>query len=610
MGKRATRELPLALCVLLLGVAMFHGDATGDGMVPWLGGGALAAAVVLAATRGIPGGWLALLPLAALTIWLALSIWWSALPDRSWNYADRTFVYLAFAALGLWFAGRTEELAYGFAALLGAVVLWSLGGKVFPLGSPPVVGVQSRLDSPVGLWNQLALLGDFALPLALWLAGKRRALGTLLAFGWGVAIVLTLSRGGLAVAAIVVVAWIALTEERWDAAMSVVAAGIPAAVVAAIAFTLAGITGSNPSSSTRWHDGLIFGALLIAGGALSLALQRLPRPQGSPALRRALLVLGALVLAAALAGAALKAGSAWRDFTANGGVGNQGPRASLSSNFRWTWWKQAWHGFTSHPAEGTGAGTFTVTNLRYRTSYLDVASEPHNVAVQFLSEAGIVGFVLLVLVGAVFLRRAHGRRGHELALALVVPAYLLHSLVDINWDFVAVSAPAFLVAGALCGTAATRRVGGFATLAAAGAAALAFGALLLPWLGERWATDAFFAAASGQTSRAVTLANRARGVDPLLVTPYTALALAADNKREVARAIAFYGEATRRQPQNAYTWLDKAEYELNNSVISCPRRAYEDFLHFNSLNPYARPDEGPSDYRRALALVNAGKARC
>src|SRR5579862_6848817 len=238
MGTRATRELPLVLFLVLLGVATFHGDATGDGMVPWLGGGALAAIVILAATVGVPRGWRALLPLAALATWLAVSIWWSALPDRSWNYADRTFVYLAFAALGLWFAGRTRELAFVLAALLGAVVLWSLGGKVFPLGSPPVVGVQSRLDSPVGLWNQLALLGDFALPLALWLAGRRRVLGTLLAFAWGIAIVLTLSRGGVAVAVIVVAAWLALGDDRWGSAVTVVAAGVPAGGVAAVAFAL------------------------------------------------------------------------------------------------------------------------------------------------------------------------------------------------------------------------------------------------------------------------------------------------------------------------------------------------------------------------------------
>ena len=85
------------------------------------------------------------------------------------------------------------------------------------------------------------------------------------------------------------------------------------------------------------------------------------------------------------------------------------------------------------------------------------------------------------------LRGSLRRRGHELALALVLPAFLIHSLVDIDWDILAVAAPALLVAGALAGKAAFRPVSSFAILGAAGVAAFAFGALLLPWLGNRWA---------------------------------------------------------------------------------------------------------------------------
>ena len=157
----------------------------------------LAASVVL----GAPAGVVALLPLAALTAWLAVSIAWSTLPDRSWDYANRSFVYLLFAVLGLWLAPRTRALALGLAALLGLVAGWALLGKVIPTlfdYGPPGV---TRLRAPVGLWNQLALLGAFALPLALW---RRRLEGTLLAYLWLVALVLTGSRGGLAVAAVVV----------------------------------------------------------------------------------------------------------------------------------------------------------------------------------------------------------------------------------------------------------------------------------------------------------------------------------------------------------------------------------------------------------------------
>src|SRR5581483_4215850 len=171
-----------------------------------------------------------------------------------------------------------------------------LGSKIFPLGAEPVIGVQSRLQTPVGLWNQLALLGDFALPLALWLAGRLRVAGTLLAYLWGVAIVLTLSRGGLAVAVVVVVAWLALDDEREDAAITVVAAGVPAAAVAAVAFALSGVTGGHPSSGTRWHDGLLFGLGLVAGALIAAGLSRLPRPRSPVVVRRALVAAVAVAV--------------------------------------------------------------------------------------------------------------------------------------------------------------------------------------------------------------------------------------------------------------------------------------------------------------------------
>lgn len=599
MRNAAIRELPLAAALLLTAVAVFHGGATGDGMIPWLGLGALVLIVALLALEGVPGGARWLVPLVALTAWLAVSIAWSALPSRSWNYSDRTFVYLLFAVLGLWLADRRRELAYGLAALLGAVVVWSLGGKVLPLAAQPVIGVTSRLDSPVGLWNQLALLGDFALPLALWLAGRRRVLGTLLAFAWMVAIVLTLSRGGLAVGVIVVALWVWLGDDPWGSVSTVIAAGVPAGVVAGVAFALPGVTGGLEPSSTRWRDGLIFGGLLVAGGVAAALLSRLPPPRVS---RRVLYALGVIVLAAVVALVALKGGSAWRQFTGSAEVGNQGGgRASLSSNYRWPWWQQAWHGFRRHPLAGTGAGSFSVTNLRYRTSYLDVTTEPHNVPVQFLSEAGVVGFLLFLATAAFLLRGSLRRRGADLALALVLPAFLLHGLLDIDWDFVAVAGPAFLVAGALAGGP-RLRVPAFASLVAAGAAALAFGALLLPWLGQRWSDEAQFADSPAQM---VKLANRARGADPLLVEPYWTLATANAGNYAVARH--YFALATQREPQNYQTWYAKAEFELS---WGCARAALEDFYKFNALNPYARPSEGPSDYLKARALVNSGKPKC
>src|SRR6478736_567068 len=315
----ALRDPPLVAALVLTGLALFFGGGAGDGSLWWLGGGAAVAIVVALATRGLPRGLVTLAPFALLVAWLAASISWSWLPDRSWDYADRALVYLLFAALGLWLAGRTRELALGLCVLLGALAVWALAAKVFPplydYGPPDT----TRLRAPVGLWNQLALLGDIALPLALW---RRRVSGTLLAYVWLVALVLTYSRGGVATAVIVVTAYLALADDRLERGATLLAAALPAAAVSGIAFALAGITNDGQSSSTRWHDGLVFGAVLLVGAAAAAALARAPRPGDSPALRRTLIAVGSVVLAAVVMVGALKGGS----FGNSAQVGNSSSR--------------------------------------------------------------------------------------------------------------------------------------------------------------------------------------------------------------------------------------------------------------------------------------------
>lgn len=584
---RAIRELSLVVSLALTGCALFFGGGPGNGSLPWLGGGALVAIVVLLAAQGVPSGWLTLAPLAVLVAWLALSISWSVVPDRSWDYGDRSFVYLLVALLGLWLAARTRDLALGLMVLFGAVIAWSLLGKVLPpvydYGPPNV----ARLQGPVGLWNQLALVADFALPLALWRRGRG---GALLAYVSIAALVLTYSRGGLLTAVLVVGAWFALDRERYESARTLVAGALPAAVVVGIAFALPGVTGQGQSSHVRWRDGLVFGALLLLGVVAVLLLTRVELPRVRP---RIVVAVAAVVVAAIAVVVVVHGGS--------GALGNGGGRlGSASSNFRLTWWKQALHGWQHAKLAGTGAGTFHVTNLLYRRSFLDYTTEPHDLPLQFLTEAGIVGLLLFLLAVGVLLRALHGRRGAELALALMLPAYLLHSLVDIDWDFVAVSVPAFLATGAVVGRTELRRVSPFASLVAVGAAMLAFGALLLPWLGERWSLEALGA----QPARAITLAKRARAVDPLLVEP---LWSEADAQTDPRVAAALYKQAVDEQPKNPATWQTAGLWAFS---VGCPRLAYSYLVEYTALDPQARPDQGGDTYRAARALVNTGKPKC
>jgi hypothetical protein len=82
---RAIREPSLAASLVLVGAALFFGGGPSDSSLPWLAAGALVILLWTLAVRGVPAGAPALLPLAALVAWLALSISWSwpRLPPRS-----------------------------------------------------------------------------------------------------------------------------------------------------------------------------------------------------------------------------------------------------------------------------------------------------------------------------------------------------------------------------------------------------------------------------------------------------------------------------------------------------------------------------------------------
>jgi len=588
------RGLAVAAPLLLTGLALFFGGGPGDGSVFWLGAGALAAIAALLLTVGAPSGWPAIAPLAALAVWCAVSISWSGLPDRSWDYANRTVLYALFAALGLWAAARTRALANGLAVLLGAVIVWSLLGKVFPsfydYSGPDV----TRLRGPIGLWNQLALATDYALALALALRGRA---GALLAYSALVALLLTYSRGGILTAALVCVAWFCFSDERLESAVALVAAALPAAVVGGIAFALPGVTTDGQSLHVRWRDGIVFGALLAVGAVAALVVERLPRPSDTRVLRRAAIAFGLLGFGAAVVAVAVSG-------IGSGAVGNGSGRiGSTSSNFRFTWWSQAWHGFTDHVLWGNGAGSFHLLNLIYRKTYLDYTIEPHNLPVQMLAELGLVGFALLAIACFMLLRGSVRRSGYELALALLLPAFLVHSLVDVDWDFAAVAAPAFVAAGALVAGPAVRRVRGFSLLPALGVALIVLGSLISPWLARRWATQAADAALSGRNARAITLANRAHTLDPFLLAPYYAKADAATTKRETFRQ---YVLAVQRQPKNPQPWLLAGEFAMQ---VGCPYAAWQHLERYTELDQKSN-GPGGEEYNAMLKLVDHHEYTC
>lgn len=616
-------RLVLVATAALLAAACFAGGST-----PWIGLGALlfalaAAAPVVAGRVPRPAlgraGAAALALLAAFVVWNGVSVSWSALPDRSWEYLNLGLVYLAFAAGGVLVGAVVPRaprgVAAALAAALGAVVVWALAAKVFA-GIHPDYGRVARLSYPLGYWNALALVGDMALPAALWLAGRARhapwarAGGVLLLYAWVVAIALTQSRGGIAVGVVVVALWLVLDEARVESVAALLAGGVPGVAVAVYAASLHGISDDGVSDALRAHDGHRFGAVLLAGavaaaaGAWALTRLRVPLERRAAA-HRALAALAALAVLAAAVGVGLNAPRVWRQFSSSTAqVAQSGCHlCSASSNLRTTWWGEAARGFADRPLVGSGAGSFLYDNLRLRHWDVDYAVEPHDLPIQFLAETGIVGFLLAAgavaaWAVAVFRRRLEPAAA---ALALVPVAYLLHALIDYDWDFVGVTGPAVLVGGVLLarpGRAAGRSVlGGAAAVAVAGAV---FVSLLLPWLSNRDTLNAY----GEDPGVAIALARSARSYDPLNVEALFVEADAQAALGHLAEAERLYLQAARSQPRNAETWFRLGQFEAQQG---CPRAALPHLEKFTELNPQ---DPAGALYRQVLAEVNSGKPRC
>jgi tetratricopeptide (TPR) repeat protein len=608
----AGRATLLAAAGLLV-TALFFGDGTSDGRLFWLGSLSVIAAFVLAAGCGIPAprgaGLVTLCLLAALIAWVGLTLWWSIAPDLSWAAFDRLLVYGAFALLGL-LATRVPQpartAAAGLALLLGLVLAWALLGKVIPSLFPDGARV-TRLRNPVGYWNSLALVAATAVPFGLWIACSRRyhpaarAGGCLLVYLAELVVVLTYSRAGIAVAVLAALAWLAIDRDRLETLATLVIVTPVAGLVSLWAFSRPALTDDLQPYVDRVDDGAWFGVILCVGAAVVVTLAYVAlRTELSAERRRALArTLGLVVLVVGIAAVAVvlvaKGGAILDEFRgAKTAEVTQTPNrlADLSSSNRWTWWKEAWQLFEDAPAGGKGAATFEVARRGIRNGSI-VTTEPHDLPLQFLAETGIVGFLLLLaLIGAgaaaavAAVRRVEdAERAATVALAVAVGAFVLHSLVDIHWEFVAVGAPAFFSLGLLVGLGAgpplrLRPVWAGATAAVAVAVLYS---LTAPYASGRLVDSAYSAISDDDIAAALSDGRTARLLDPLATAPLLALGDAESARAADKAALRYYNDAVRLQPENSSTWYALGSFEFFTGRY---RDALHDLDRAYGLDPY------------------------
>jgi O-antigen ligase len=570
-------------------------------------------------------GWLGIALLTAFGAWCALTMLWSVAPDQSWLEANRSLTYalvvLLAVGLGSVSAAAIQRIALGWLLVASAVALYALAGKVAPGAISPDEPI-ARLRAPLQYWNALALVCAMAVPVALRIVTDtaRDPRPRLAALAATYALVLTLgltySRGGFVALAVALVVLTALGTRRLRGLGAFALAGIATAPVLGVAFTLDGLTNNDAALGQRIHDGRIFGAvalimlgLLLAAGNQALRFERhrrLPPTveawawQGLAAVVAVVVVGGAVLVVA-------DHNRVWHAFTDVRQDRQYDPARLVSTNSgnRWVWWKEAAGAFSDKPVGGWGAGSFATVHLRYREQPLGVR-QPHNVELQWLSETGIVGFVLalgglglLFVASSARVRALDGGGDRELAVALLAAAaaWLVHGLVDWDWDIPAVTLPPLIFLGVLAARPGPRRrrdepfvdpeergIGGRAVVLAAVALLLsgAMASAVLPALSQSRTEAAETASSPDTAARDADVAAR---LNPVAVRPLIVASSIEVRRGRLVEARRRLLEAAGRQPENPEVWYRIALLSQQLADRDSFRTAIARFAQLDPVNP-------------------------
>jgi hypothetical protein len=435
--------------------------------VAWI----LVGLAALVARRPLPrttSGRCALLGLALLAVWTALSVTWAPLGSRAEDDAQRMLLYLGAFTAGValldqpWVRRQLEPLL-----ALGALVVTGYGlvERLLPglVELDRSLTSDGRLEQPVTYWNAEGAIAAIGLVLAVRVAGDPRRPRTArsAAAAGGVVLALTtyltFSRGALAAVGAGLLVLLALAPDgraQLRAAVVVVGAGALATLVASGLDTVVSLERGDQGDA---GDGLVMlGALIalcLAAGWLAVRARadeperrrRLTPPVSRPRL------IGGLALVAVLGavlGVALLEGT---PKTVSPESGTDPSRLASADSNRYRYWEVAIDMVGEHPLAGAGSGAFFV-NWRRLDDRVDQASDAHSLYLETAAELGLVGLALLAafLAGVVACCVRLGRDDPAALAGLAAGGvvWAVHAGLDWDWEMPAVTLPALLLAAA------------------------------------------------------------------------------------------------------------------------------------------------------------------
>lgn len=570
---------------------------------------------------------------AGFAIWTALSLNWTESLERTLADVARVLTYLSLFSLVLFVRAPREprRVVAAVGTAIAVIALLGLLSRLHPAWFPSadqtaqlLTESRERLSYPLNYWNGLGALIAVGLPLLLNVAATARqplfrALAAAAVPGMVLALVYTLSRAGIVAAAIAIVAYLALTDDRVPKLLSAAVAGAGSLVLVAVAVgdhaLREGLT--NAEAIDQGNDVLLVAIVVsVAVGLLQLGVAAALAEGRRPAWTRpsrgfSLAVLGAgavVVIVAFLAVSGphrvangvdeFKSGS-------NAGAGT-GRLNSFAGESRYALWKSAFKQFEDEPILGTGSGTFEYWWDRTAGGE-EAVHDAHSLYLQTLGELGIVGF--LVLAGFVLTVLAGGaiaavRAGPALRAALAAAtagclAFALAAAADWSWQIPVLPLAFFCLAAVLVvagrggegepeAEPLGRRAPALPLWLRIGlplGALVAIVAIAIPFAQTDLVRQSEAAVREGDLAAALEDARSARNVEPGAASPRLQEALVLELGGDLDGAVAAARAASTRESTNWRPWLVISRLEAKRGDADAALAAYRRARALYPLSP-------------------------
>lgn len=573
-----------------------------------------------------PLAWVGFGLLAGFVIWTALSLTWTESTEKTAADLARvaTFLGVFALALGSRDSKTGRRMVTAVAAGIVVVALVGLLSRLHPAWFPEaeqtaqfLTSGEERLSYPLNYWNGLAALIAIGLPLLLQLAAKAkqiavRALAAAVIPAMILAIYFTLSRGGIAAAAIALAVYLALAHDRVPKLLSLAVTGAGGALLIVLAHRRPDLVHGHMNSTAHSQgDEMIF--IVIAVGVvvgliqagIALAGQRTERPRWTKVSPRQATIATASVAVVILIGliavnAPHRVSNAWGDFKREeeGAVEGTERLSSFAGESRYQFWSSAVREFKHDPLTGTGSGTFQI----WWTRDGDIAEpviDTHSLYLQTMGELGLIGFLALLGLLAVNLfsggRIAVRARGDKRSLLAAIFAgtlvLWLTSIFDWTWKLPVIPVVTLVLLAVLL-TIDTKpeerrelRSPLWLRIGAVAASLVAIVAIAIPLTSTDFLRQSQSEAREGNTATALDDAHTAQNAMPGAAGPRLQEALLLETESKFTAAGEAATEATDREPNEWRNWLVLSRIEAERGDADAAIRAYEEARSLNPLNP-------------------------